>query len=108
MTYWPSVPLELARPSGKRLLVELSSNRTDSIVDAQRKTMRAVYSLLSIVCASTMRTPRARLRLGSYNTSATTLFGRSVSLPVFRAAGSVEPRLLKYECVTQPRSHGPQ
>ena len=45
MTYLPSVPLELARPSGKLAFFELSSSRTDSIVDAQRKTMRAVYSV---------------------------------------------------------------
>src|SRR6516225_3315530 len=108
MTNLPSVPLVFARPSGQRVLFELSSSRTDSIADAQRNTTRAVYSRFSIVTASITRTPLARPRLGSNSTSATTLFGRSVRLPVLRAAGSVEPRLLKYECVTQPRSHGPQ
>src|SRR6185503_16366221 len=102
------MPLEFARPSGKRVLFEFNRRRTDSIADAHRNTTRAVYSRDCIVLASITRTPRARPRFGSYNTSATTLFGRSVRLPVVRAAGNVEPRLLKYECVMQPRSHGPQ
>src|SRR5690348_8456971 len=108
MTYLPRVPLELATPSGKRALLELSSKRTDSIADAQRNTTRAVYSRDSMVLASITRTPLARPRFGSNITSATTLFGRSVRLPVFCAAGSVEPRLVKYEWVMHPRSHGPQ
>jgi hypothetical protein len=86
----------------------LSRIRDDSIADAQRKTTRASNTVSCIVTASITRTPRARPRLGSYNTSATTLFGRSVIFPVFAAAGSVDPMLLKYEWVTQPRSHGPQ
>ena len=37
-----------------------------------------------------------------------TAFGCKVSRPVFAAAGKVEPGLLKYECVVQPRSQWPQ
>src|SRR5688572_16622598 len=108
MTKRPSVPLEFARPSGNVAFLELSSSRTDSIVDAQRNTRRAVYSVSCRVRALITRTPRALPRLASYSTCDTTLCGRSVSRPVARAAGSVEPMELKYECVWQPRSHGPQ
>src|ERR1035437_4468369 len=108
MTYRPSVPLEFARPSGYRASFELSRMRVDSVADGQRDTMRASHTVSCIVSASITRTPRARPRLASYSTSATTLYGRSVSLPVFAADGSVEPMLLKYECVMHPRSHGPQ
>src|SRR5258705_13170012 len=107
MTYLPSRPLEFASPSGV-CVFELSSRRTDSMVDAQRKTIRPVYSVSCRVMASITRTPRARLCFGSYNTSATTLCGISVRLPVFRAAGSVAAMLLKYELVTHPFSHDPQ
>ena len=41
-------------------------------------------------------------------TLCTTLYGRSVSLPVAWAAGSVALMLEKYERVTQPRWQGPQ
>src|SRR4051812_14217028 len=102
MTYLPRSPLEFAKP------LELRRRRTDSIVDAQRNTRRAVNSVDSSVFASITRTPDARDFFGSNSISATTLFGRSVSFPVLRAAGSVDPILLKYECVTHPRSHGPQ
>ena len=61
-----------------------------------------------MVAASTALTPVARSARSSYVTCATTLFGRSVKRPVAAAAGSVEPMLLKYECVMQPRSQGPQ
>src|SRR5215203_1615051 len=35
-------------------------------------------------------------------------FGMCVHLPVFSASATVVKAELKYECVTQPRSHGPQ
>jgi len=41
-------------------------------------------------------------------TLCTTLYGRIVSLPVLAAAGSVEFKLLKYDCVMHPRWHTPQ
>ena len=47
--------------------------------------------------ASMTFTPEARPVRGSYATLCTTLYGRSVSLPVAFAAGSVTCTLLKYE-----------
>src|SRR5213594_2129475 len=107
MTYLPSVRLEFASPSGNVAFFEFRSSRIDSIVDAQRKTMRDVNSVSWRVSALMTRTPVARPSLGSYSTSATMLFGSNVRLPVARAAGSVAAMLLKYELVMHPFSHGP-
>src|SRR3954468_8472819 len=108
MTYLPSTPLELASPSGKVVLFELSRSRTDSMVDAQQNTMREVNTVSWRVRVSMTRTPVARAFFGSYRISATTLWGRRVRFPVARAAGSVAAMLLKYELVMQPFSHDPQ
>ena len=35
-------------------------------------------------------------------------FGTCVEFPVFKASATVVKAELKYECVTQPRSQGPQ
>jgi hypothetical protein len=53
MTFRPTCPLELAR-------LELSRIRALSNAEAQRKTMRAVYSRSVLVSASIMRTPVTR------------------------------------------------
>ena len=52
---------------------ERSRIRADSIVDAQRNTMRALNSIACLVWASMMRTPVARPVLRSYSTLCTTL-----------------------------------
>ena len=95
MTYLPNAPLALARPSGQSWLFELRRIRVDSSAEAQRNTKRARYSVGCIVTASMTRTPLARPVAASYRTLSTTLLGLSVIRPVFRAAGRVDPKLLK-------------
>src|SRR5205823_5995164 len=108
MTLRPSSPLEFASPVGKRDVFELRSMRALSSAEAHRNITRARNSSGASVSASTARTPVARSVRSSYITSATTLLGRNVRRPVALAAGKVEPTLLKYEWVIQPRWHGPQ
>ncbi len=69
--------------------------RADSIVEAQRKTIRALNSSACLVCASTTRTPVARPLRRSKVMLCTTLYGRRVNRPVACAAGSVALTLEK-------------
>ncbi len=108
MRLWPTSPLEFASPFGKSGDVESSSSRALSMVEAHRKTMRARNSIVCFVTASITATPRALPVFASQITRVTTLFGRSVMSPVFRAAGSVAFTEEKYDRVMQPRSQGPQ
>ena len=68
---------------------------SDSSADAQRKTSFPLTSNVCRVFPSTTRTPDARRVVGLKITLCTTLNGRSVRLPVLRAAGSVALMLLK-------------
>ena len=72
------------------------SNHAELSVDAQRKTIRAEYSVTSFVIASITRTPVARFRSLSYSTSLAIAKTLSVSRPVAMAAGSVDDCVLKY------------
>ena len=86
----------LPSPPGHTSVAERSSNQVELSVDAQRKMMRALYSTVALVTASITRTPVARLLFLSNTTSLTIECGRSVSLPVFIAAGNVDDWVLKY------------
>src|SRR5437660_7920941 len=108
MRLWPSSPLEFARPLGNSGVAEFSRMRVDSSVEAQRKNTRALNSMGPFDCASMTRTPLTRRVFGSKIRLWTTLYGRMVKRPVFCAAGRVELRLLKYDCVMQPRWQTPQ
>src|SRR5579862_4725780 len=108
ITLWPSSPLEFASPLGNSAVDEFSRIRVDSNDDAQRKMTLARNSIAARLCASITRTPLARRDFESKFKLWTTLNGRRVILPVFSATGSVAFRLLKYERVMQPLSHGPQ
>jgi len=77
--------------------------RVDSSVAAQTKTMRPWNSRAFLVWPSITRTPVTRRDDGSKIRLCTTLYGRTVNLPVFIAAGKVEFKLLKYDDVMQPR-----
>jgi len=60
ITLWPSSPLELARPVGKRALFEFSRICAVARVEAHRTITRPAYSRVALVCASITRTPTAR------------------------------------------------
>src|SRR2546427_10212520 len=102
---WPSSPLELASPVGKRGLVEFNRICAVPSVEAQRKMSRPKYSRVALVFASITRTPVARSVRSSYITLWTIASVTTVSLPVFRAAGSVAERLEDYAPELQPRAH---
>ena len=76
-------------------VAEFNRMRVDSRVAAFRNTMRLLNSSALFVCPSITRTPVTVRVPGSKIRLCTTLKGRTVSLPVFIAAGSVELRLLK-------------
>ena len=65
ITLWPTSPLELASPVGKRALFELSRICAVPSVDAHRKMTRPKYSRVALVFASITRTPAARSRRSS-------------------------------------------
>jgi hypothetical protein len=69
--------------------------RVDSSVEAHRNTTLALTSCSFIVSTSMTLAPLTLFVFGSYSNSRATLFGRKLSLPVARAAGSVALRLLK-------------
>jgi hypothetical protein len=72
--------------------------RTDSIVDAHRKTTRARTSSVIFVRVSTTSTPVAREPSGVVRTRDTTAYGRSVISPVAPAAARVVAVLEMREC----------
>src|SRR2546422_7961315 len=96
MRLCPSSPELDPRPPGHTSVADRSSSHVEFNVDAQRKMMRAVYTVVCSVTASSTRTPPARLRSRSYKTSVTIANGLSVSRPVAIAAGNVEDCVLKY------------
>ncbi len=61
----------------------------DASAEAHKNTSLAGITSAWLVFASTTRTPVTRLRFASYSRLVTTESGRSVSLPVARAAGRV-------------------
>ena len=108
MRYFPTAPLEFARPFGICSDFELSRICVEPIVEAQRKMIRAGIVSFSPVFASITRTPVARFASASKSMPSTTASVRTVSRPVASAAGSVELCVLKYEPVEHPMWHGPQ
>src|SRR5581483_11735623 len=105
--YLPTVPLELARPSGKRPDCEFNNSRADSHALAARTTIlaRTAYSRASAVF--TYDTPVAR-PLESVVTSRAIALLMMRSLPVASAGGSKTDGDEKFACVAQPRPHWPQ
>src|SRR5713226_5166326 len=105
--YRPTVPLELARPLGKRADFEFKRSRADSHALAARTTIRARtwYSRRSWVL--TYETPVAS-PCSSVTISRAIALVTIVSLPVLSAGGSRTDGDEKLECVAQPRPHCPQ
>src|SRR5688572_29066754 len=101
--YFPSRPLSLPKPTGKRDETEFSKMRLVFSVEAFTKMTFAKYSVVLLVSASMTRTPVAFPFFSSYMIECTMAFGCRVRLPVFAAQGSVEELLLKYPPKGQPR-----
>src|SRR5712691_7047109 len=102
MRLCPSSPELLPRPPGHTSIADRSSSQVEFNVDAQRKMMRAVYSAVCMLTASSTRTPVARFLSRSYKTSVTIANGLSVKRPVATAAGNVDDCVLKYPPKGQP------
>src|SRR5229473_581935 len=98
--YFPTVPEELASPSGNEEDLELSSKRADSHALAARTTARALMRFSVRVALSMYETPSALPSLPSKTS-------RAIA-PVAIAGGSRTWLELKLEAVTQPRPHCPQ
>src|SRR5688572_20536058 len=105
--YLPTVPLELARPCGKRDDFELRRIRADSKALAARTMTRARTAASSPVRVSTYDTPVAKPSRPTI-TSRTIALVRSVSLPVASAGAMRTSGLEKLDLVVQPRLHCPQ
>jgi hypothetical protein len=105
--YLPTVPLELARPCGKRGDFELSRIRADSQALAASTTTRASIRRSVRVALSMYSTPSARPR-ASRVTSRAMAPVMSVSRPVSRAGNTSTLVELKLAFTEQPRLHWPQ
>src|ERR1700676_1929315 len=105
--YFPTVPEELARPSGKAVEREFNNRRADSQALAARTMARALTLFSVRVFLSTYETPSALPSLPTTTSRAMAPVIR-VSRPVFIAGGSNTWLELKFEPVMQPRPHCPQ
>jgi len=86
--------------SGKRVVFEFKQDAGDSSVEAHRNTIRAPKLERLLGLRVITRTPDARATpLVVDNAVHDPVGPASVRRPVARAAGSVTPTLLKYECV---------
>src|SRR3989442_6943401 len=102
--YLPRVPLEFARPLGKRAERELNSSRADSKALAASTTTLARTCWSVPVVLSTYATPDARPFLSTVTSRAIALV-TSVSLPVARA-GTISTLVeVKFAFTRQPRLH---
>ena len=85
LMYLPTMPLELAKPLGKRLDFEFNNKRAVSPALAAKITIlpRTIFSV--IVTVSTYDTPEAKPVVGSVNTSRAMAYVMRVQLPVLMA-----------------------
>src|SRR5262245_54264747 len=105
--YFPTVPLELARPCGNCEDLELSRRRADSQALAATTTTRARTCSSVLLLLLMNETPVAR-PCASTVISRAIAFVISVSLPVLSAGRMRTSGLEKFELVLQPRLHCPQ
>src|SRR5207248_11687227 len=105
--YRPTVPEELAIPSGKAEDLEFSKRRADSQALAATTIARAFTRFSERVALSTYETAVALPSLSTRISRAMAPVIK-VSLPVFVAGGMNTWLELKLEAVMQPRPHWPQ
>src|SRR5690606_3872685 len=105
--YFPTTPLEFARPLGKRADRELRRSRADSHALAASTTTRALTCSSAPVFLSMYETPVARPE-ASVVTSRAIALVMSVRRPVFRAGAMSTPGLEKLAFTEHPRLHCPQ
>src|SRR4051812_24260529 len=101
MRYFPTTPLELASPFGKRLLFELSKSRGVSAPFAHTTTALARWKI-SFFAASKYFTPVAR-PCASVSTLRTYEFGRISQRPVVTAFGIIVTSELDFARTSQPK-----
>src|SRR5439155_23184962 len=105
--YLPTVPLELARPLGKRLDFEFNNRRAVSQALAASTTMRARTCSSAPVRLLTYETPVASPS-GPTVTSRAIALVMSVSFPVCCAGAMSTSGLERFAFTVQPRLHCPQ
>src|SRR6185436_9736079 len=105
--YFPTRPLELARPLGKRVEREFSRMRADSHALAHKTTIFARASTSCRVLRSTYDTPVA-LPPSSVSTARHIASVRISRFPVFKAGGSSTVGDEKFDPVAHDRPHCPQ